>query len=101
MDRLIENDMVRIVQLHGPPEVHAVVADDGDDELPEELTTRRLPRVGDTGTLLYMLAARGGGLGHPDAPGTRYLVERIAVDGRREWLAEFARGELELVRRST
>ena len=93
MDRLIEFDTVRIVQIHGPPEAHLAA----DLEPPEKAASRQLPRIGDTGTIVHLISADGRTDGHPHDLGTRYFVERVTPDGRTEWLAEFSRGELELV----
>lgn len=95
----MESDTVRIVQIHGPVEVHAMAADADDEHLAAELAPWRMPVIGDVGTILHLFAADGRGPGHPDHPGTRYVVRGIGPDGRTEWLAEFSRGELELVGR--
>ncbi len=95
MDRLNESDTVRIVRIDGPVEAHTV------DEYDEaELAPWRVPVIGDVGTVLHLFAADGRGAGNPDNPGTRYIVQGVGSDGRTEWLAEFARGELELVKRT-
>jgi hypothetical protein len=96
MDRLNESDTVRIVRIDGPVEAHTV----SDDEVEaEDLAPWRVPVIGDVGTVLHLFAADGKGVGNPDNPGTRYIVQGVGSDGRTEWLAEFARGELELVKR--
>ena len=99
MERLGESDVVRIVRIHGPGEAHVIVDEDDNDD-PDELNPWRMPEIGDTGRVLLLLAAGGRGLGNPESPGTRYIVEGVVSDGRTEWVAEFARDELELVRRS-
>jgi hypothetical protein len=47
----------------------------------------RKPRVGETATIRYVLKGVE----------TLYLAERIGADGMREWLCEFAPGDLEVV----
>ena len=98
MDRLVELDIVRIVQIHGPSEAHAISELDVDDA-PAELAPWRLPQIGDTGAIIHLSSADGRDVGEPENPGTRYIVQGVGADGSTEWLAEFARGELELVRR--
>ena len=97
MERLIEFDTVRVVRIHGPGEAHAISPDE--DEASADLAPWRLPRIGDTGTIIHLMSADGNDVGQPDQPGTRYIVQGIGPNGQTEWLAEFARGELELVRR--
>jgi hypothetical protein len=45
----------------------------------------RMPRLGETGTIRHVLKGVG----------ILYVVERLAADGSREWLCEFAEGDLE------
>jgi hypothetical protein len=88
---------VRVVRIHGPPEAHDAL----DPVDAEEHPFRRLPSVNDTGTIVLLVAAGGRGLGDPGAPATRFIVERVNTEGELEWLAEFARDELERVSPST
>jgi hypothetical protein len=48
----------------------------------------RRPRVGETATIRHVL--KGAGI--------LYVAARVAADGTREWLCEFAPGDLELVK---
>jgi len=97
MDRLNQSDVVRIVQIDGP--VDADAARDGRNK-EAELAPWRIPVIGDVGTIVHLASPDGKRLGNPDDPGTRYIVHGTAPDGRTEWVAEFARGELELVKRA-
>ena len=69
-------DRVRIVQL-----------EDDDRAVDSSLDPPRLPRLGETGTVLEEVADNV------------YLVERSTDDGRVLWVAEFLSSELELVER--
>ena len=96
MDRLRESDTVRIVRIDGPVEGHP----EADEKLDEAaIAPWRVPVIGDVGTIFHLASADGKGIGNPDHPGTRYIVRGIGADGHTEWVAEFARDELELVSR--
>ena len=82
MDRIIEFDTVRIVALFGSAESHLAIRD-----------AREMPAVGDEGAVVHLLPTSD-----PDAPETRYLVEKVRADGTTDWLAEFGREELVVVR---
>ncbi|HJU66706.1 MAG TPA: hypothetical protein VJ650_00560 [Gemmatimonadaceae bacterium] len=88
LTRIIEFDKVRIVALHGPPEAHVSLAQ-----------STQLPAIGDEGTVVELISENGHLNADPDAHGTRYMVENVGPDGGTQWLAEFARNELELVSR--
>jgi hypothetical protein len=49
----------------------------------------RKPQIGEAGTIRHVL----------EGIGILYVAERIAANGTREWLCEFAPGDLELVKR--
>ena len=96
MDRLNESDTVRIVRIDEPVDANTI----HDDAFKARLAPWRVPVIGDIGTILHLVAADGRGPGHPDKPGTRFIVQGTGPDGRTDWVAEFDRGELELVKRS-
>ena len=81
MHRFIEFDEVRIVHLDGRAEDHLAASG-----------SARPPQIGDTGTIVHLLPTS-----NPDDPATRYIVERVALDGSTVWLGEFGRDELALV----
>jgi hypothetical protein len=72
-----EFDVVRIVRLATPSREY-----DGSD------ASRRAPQIGDTGTVVHVLA--------PGDPRTPYVVECVREDGYTIWVAEFSADELEL-----
>lgn len=78
--RFRELDVVRAVHLASP-----------DREYDGSEASRRAPRVGDIGTIVYVYA--------PDDPRAPYLVECVREDGYTVWLADFTPDELELVAR--
>ena len=91
MDRLRESDTVRIVRIDGPADAHTAA---------DALAPWRVPVIGDVGTVFHIASADGKGIGNPDHPGARFIVHGTGPDGRTEWVAEFTRGELELVSRA-
>ena len=76
LERLQQYGLVRIWQLLRPP-----------DEYDNWQVNQRPPQIGDEGTLLEILHARG----LPDL----YVVESVGENGRTVWLADFAAEELE------
>ena len=83
MQSIIEFDTVRVIALRSPAEQHLASSH-----------AKRLPRVGDTGTVVHLLRD-----GDSDSRATRFIVESCENDGTWVWLAEFDRSEIELVSR--
>ena len=81
MTDICEFDVVRVVALREPATQHLRVD-----------SAERPPRLGDEGTVVD-LQPRGA----TPATATRYLVEATRGDATCIWLAEFARGEIELI----
>jgi len=86
LKNLAEHRRVRIIALYGPAEAHLAHTD-----------CSALPTVGDEGTIVSIIAADGRSTGDPGTAGTRFFVESVASDGKRNWYAEFSSGELEAV----
>lgn len=83
LEPIAQFDIVRVVRIVGAPDSHLALS-----------TSARTPKIGDTGTVVDLLRDDGYTGASPDAPSRRYLVERVAADGRTVWLAEFTRDEL-------
>jgi hypothetical protein len=67
---------VRLVALHGAPDTY-----DGYG------VNRRVPQVGDVGTVVEIMGAESGE--------TMYVVECVNDDGSTEWIGDFVSSELE------
>jgi hypothetical protein len=80
MADLREYDIVRVTRLIGPARTF-----DGTDGV------RRPPRIGDVATVCHEH--------DPQDPTAPVAVEMVDDEGRTVWLADFQRGELELVAR--
>ncbi len=80
MDTLREYDTVRIIELHENDRYF-----DGTD------TVKRVPKIGDIATIVHEY--------EPNNPNGRVAVEKVGDEGRTIWLADFAKGELELISR--
>ena len=78
---LREYDIVRVVRLESPDRFY-----DGTESV------MRPPRIGDVATICHE--------NKPGDPSGSVVVEMVDQDGMTIWLADFARDELELVRRA-